>query len=305
MNVKLLNKVSAVSLLIFATGCATTDTPSTSDTSFTNTIEQSGTCNYGNDFKTLEAIKDSLAAAPDRDVAALELKPEIESFIGKTDSIAGSSRPEDALGCRFLEMEARVLLVDVITDEGEGNTYTAAKDSIDDVKTLCTTTNDARMCSVARLHDSTIFSRRAAGVLDMIARQDNSVQIDWDTTRSLTQSMKSHVATQWPVYLAKDASEGDITSSAIERSLFASACEIDKAVTQINRRVGLSINRDANGKLVPYGKDSGELLAQMAVAMNLSPNDSCYNTPEERVCRGSLASKMHLACLRAGGNTNS
>ncbi len=300
MNANTLKYLGIASSLVIATSCATTDPSNKTDSDFKNAISQQQTCNYHKDLAGLEAVKDVISATEVSSSAILDQEIEISRLIAKTENITTSARPEDVLGCRFLEMEARVLRVGMPKLDSGADFYLEAKNSIDDVKELCTSINDERMCSVAHLHDATLFSRHIAKELKRIAGEDNAIPIDWDTTRSLTQSINNHIVAQWPSYFGSNTATGDQTSLAIERSLFASACEMDKATTLINRRIGLNINKDTNGNLVPYGKDSGELLAHIAVVMDLSPNDSCNENPTDRNCRGKLASKLHLACLSAG-----
>ncbi len=288
---------------VWAVGCATTQTEGNSNNNFTDAALKQSQCQYGKDLVSLENIKDAISGSDDRGATVLQSRDQINQLIAKTENISPSSRPEDRLGCRFLEMEARVLLVETPLQSGQNDPYTSALEAIEDVKTSCATTNDNRMCSVAGLHEATLFSRRSAAELKKVADTESGVPINWETTRSITQAFANYVNTKWPEFLNSSQEQENATSAAIERSLFASACTADEAMTKINRRVGLSINRDQNGGLVPYGKDSGELLAYMAVAMDLSPDDSCYLSPIQSDCRGRLANKVHLACLRAGENT--
>ncbi len=288
--------------VVWGAGCATTQTSGNSNTNYTDATVKQSQCQYGKDLVSLENIKDAISKFDDQSMAVLKNIDDINQLITKTENISSSSRPEDALGCRFLEMEARVLLIEMPPQEGQSDPYTSAQEAIEDVKTLCTTTSDRRMCSVAGLHDATLFSRRSAAELKRIADSGSNVPINWEATRSVTQSFANHVNTKWPVLLRSSQEQENVTNAAIERSLFASACTADDAMTKINRRVSLNFNRDQNGNLVPYGKDSGELLAYIAVAMDLSPDDSCYRNPVEGNCRGRLANIVHLACLRAGEN---
>lgn len=295
-----LKAVAAISVFALATACATTETPVNPNTNFSDEAAKQRKCNFGEDLAALEAVKDAISSSDAPRKVVMDQMDTLNGLIKKAENISSSSRPEDALGCRFLEMEARALMIELPIQQGQSDPYTSAKEAVDDVKTLCTTTDDVRMCSAARLHDATLFSRRSAAELARIAAEASDVPINWSTTRSLTQSFSEHVRLKWPSYLVDQQDIEDSTNTAIERTLFASACEADKATTKINRRVGLSINKDEEGKLVPYGKDSGELLANVAVAMDLSPSDACNINPTGRACRGRLAGIVHLACLRAG-----
>lgn len=299
MHMKLVRVLAVGSTIALATACATTETSNGSNSSFSEEAANLPKCEYGKDLEVLEAIKDEAAQAEDSNAVVHSRLDQINSIISKTENMSASVRPEDALGCRFLEMEARVLLIELPNMDGQADLYTAAKESVEDVKSSCATTSDPRMCSAARIHDATIFSRRSSSELMRIADRKSDVPINWEAARSLTQAYTEHVKNSWAEHLQIDEAENTATEETIERSLFASVCTADKAMTKINRRVGLSINQDAYGNLVPYGKDSGELLAHAAVALNLSPDDSCNASPTERNCRGTLASKVHLACLRA------
>lgn len=291
----------AVSFVAMVSACATTS-DSGGSTDVVNELSSGPTCDYANELASLEAVKENISSAENVEAAILANQSTLMDIVGRTENFDRSSRPEDVLGCRFLEMEARTLMVELPNLEGQSDLYTAARESVDDVKTMCATTEDARMCSVAGMHDATLFARRSAAELSRVAEAPIQQPINWDMTRSLTQSLTEHIKVKWPEYLSSQSTESAAEESGIERGLFASACALDKAVTVINRRVGMSINKDADGNLVPYGKDSGELLANMVVALDLKPGDDCYTTPEDRACRGRLSGAMHIACLKAGQN---
>ncbi len=278
--------LSTLAILLVANCGATTTKPHP---------EKTLVCHFGNDLPKLESMKSQIDAASDKAAIVSANKQTLLDIAEKSAALNGSERQEDRLGCKFLEMETRVLLLGLPATEQDNSTFEAALTATNEMIALCTPQADQRMCSAARIHSASLFSDKAAEQLYVIGEQDADTPINWQLTLNTAGGLEEHIRENWKNILDNESDE--TTKAAISRSLLASLCVADKGMVSINRRAGLAINR-VDGKFVPFIEHSGKVLAQGAIALDLSPGDACYENTEDFDCMNSLANQVHLVCER-------